>query len=183
MRRARDVIDSERLTRLLGHWLVGAGPLYRPPSLNAVTAAGRPIDRLSCKRRQRPWVDAYLEMFVRRRVVLIPPGVGVAPPRTRVGAYVMGGRCSYPVRTLEPTGLIEIASVAPVTLGDFFAVWGQRLGRHRLAGFSGVVVAFVNGVRSRGDPGSIRLRPHTVVVLEVDGYLRPHATYQFPPDR
>ncbi len=29
MRRARDVIDSERLTRLLGHWLVGAGPLYR----------------------------------------------------------------------------------------------------------------------------------------------------------
>ena len=29
MRRARTVIDSDRLTRLLGHWLSGAGPLYR----------------------------------------------------------------------------------------------------------------------------------------------------------
>ncbi|HLZ69494.1 MAG TPA: PLP-dependent aminotransferase family protein [Dehalococcoidia bacterium] len=29
MRRTRTVIDSDRLTRLLGHWLLGNGPLYR----------------------------------------------------------------------------------------------------------------------------------------------------------
>jgi hypothetical protein len=58
-----------------------------------------------------------------------------------------------------------------MTLGRFFAIWGQPL-RGR---------AYVNGRPWRGDPRRIPLERHAQIVLEVGGYVRPHATYRFPP--
>ena len=114
-------------------------------------------------------------------MVLVAPGIGIAPPRSRHGAYVRGGRCSYAVRTREPTGVIEVAAGGRrKTLGDVFAVWGQPLGRKRMAGFRGQVSAFVGGRRFRGDPRAIPLTRHAQIVLEVGGYVRPHPTYRFP---
>jgi hypothetical protein len=152
----------------------GVGPTarHRPPSLGARAARARPIAGLRCETRSTPRFGVHLELFVDRGVVLIPPGVGVAPPRTRSGAYVRGGRCTYPVRTREPTGVIEVEARAPAkTLGQFFAIWGQQL-RGR---------AYVNGRRHRGDPREIRLTRHAQIVLEVGGYVKPHASYGFPP--
>jgi hypothetical protein len=58
-----------------------------------------------------------------------------------------------------------------MTLGQFFAIWGQRpRGR-----------AYVNGRRWTRDPRAIPLTRHAQIVLEVDGYVRPHATYRFAP--
>jgi hypothetical protein len=151
---------------------VGPGARHRPPSLSARAARGRPIAGLGCTRYSAPRFGVHLELFARRRVVLIPPGIGIAPPRTRSGAYVSGGRCAYPLRTREPTGVIEVEARPPTkTLGQFFAIWGQRpSGR-----------AYVNGRRHRGDARAIRLTKHAQIVLEVGGYVRPHATYGFPP--
>src|SRR3954447_25751896 len=86
----------------------GVGPTarHRPPSLGARAARGRPIAGLRCENGRAPRFGAHLELFAARRVVLIPSGVGIAPPRKRTGAYVRGGRCSYPLRTREPTGVI-----------------------------------------------------------------------------
>ena len=47
----------------------------------------------------------HLELFARGLVLLVPAGIGVAPPVERDGAYVLGGRCLYPLRTREPTGV------------------------------------------------------------------------------
>ena len=123
----------------------------------------------------------HLELFAARRVVLIPPGIGVAPPRRRVGAYVRGGRCSYPLRTREPTGVVEVAAGRALTLGDLFAVWGQPLSRTRMAGFNARVRAYVNGRSFTNAPGRIRLDHHVQIVLEVGAYVRPHAHYRFAP--
>ena len=41
-------------------------------------------------------------------------------------------RCSYPVRTRTPTGIVEVAGGKRRDLGDLFRVWGQPLGAHRL---------------------------------------------------
>lgn len=121
-------------------------------------------------------------MFARRRVVAIPAGIGVAPPISRDGAYVRGGRCVYAARTREPTGLVEVD--APVTLGELFAIWGQPLSPTRAAGFRAPdgqrVAAFVAGRRWHGDPRSVPLTRHAVVVLEVDGFVAPHRSYRFP---
>jgi hypothetical protein len=161
---------------------IGVGPGFRLPSLTRATAAGEPVAGLRCTRGDGPRVGVHLELFARREVLIVPPGVGVALPRVRDGAYVRPRGCSYALRTLEPTGVIELDPRARgARLGDFFALWGQPLGRSRMAGFRGPVSAFVGGRRWTGDPRAIPVRRHAQIVLEVGGYVRPHSRYLFPP--
>jgi len=111
------------------------------------------------------------------------PVEGELPADLR-GAYVRNGRCSYPVRTFEPTGVLQVDSRARLTLGDLFAVWGQPLSRNRLVGFRTCggerVRAYVDGRPWRGDLRAIPLRRHAQIVLEIGDYVPPHRTYRFP---
>jgi hypothetical protein len=109
----------------------------------------------------------------------VPAGIGVAPPRRVEGVYVRGGRCSYPLRTVEPTGVIEVAAGSRLTLGRFFSLWGRPLAPDRLLSFRGRVLAFVAGRPWRGDPRAIPLSQHAQIVLEVGGYVPPHSRYTF----
>lgn len=155
---------------------------HRPQSLGKRAARGLPIRGLRCTRRTQSRFGVHLELFAARRVVLVAPGIGIAPPRTSRGAYVTSGRCSYPVRTREPTGVVEVARRArAVTLGDLFSVWGQPLSRRRMAGFRGTVTAYVGGRPWHGDPRSTPLERHAQIVLQVGGHVAPHPSYRFPP--
>jgi hypothetical protein len=111
-------------------------------------------------------------------VLIVPAGIGVANRRTSFGRIRPGG-CTHDLRTLDPTGTIEVGRSA--TLGDFFTVWGQALGPRRIASFRGWVLAFVDGRRWRGDPRRIPLARHVNIVLELGGYVPPHPRYLFPP--
>jgi hypothetical protein len=159
---------------------LGPGPRYRPPALGARTARALPVRGLRCERQGSVLYGIHLELFAAKRVVLIPPGIGIAPPHSREGAEVRGGRCSYPLRTHEPTGVVSVAA-SGLTLGDLFDVWGQPLSRKRMAGFRGRVRAFVGGRRWDGAPQAIPLGHHAQIVLEVGGHVPPHRTYLFPP--
>jgi hypothetical protein len=162
---------------------IGTGARYELTSLHAATAAGTPVGGLRCTAGRRPVAWAHVELFAAGRALLVPPGVGLAPPRERQGAYVRGGRCRYPVWTDEPTGLVAVTQRGR-TLGDLFAVWGRRLGRDRMAGFGGRVLAHVGGRRWTGDPAAIPLRHHAQIVLQVGGArVPPHARYVFPEGR
>ena len=160
----------------------GTGPRYELGSLSPLTRSGRAVGDLRCLpgRRATHWV--HVELFARGRVMLLPAGIGIAPPRLRSGAYVTGGRCRYPVWTDEPTGLVAVSGAA--RLGDLAAVWGRPLGPRSLAGFPGAVRAHVDGRRWRGDPRAIPLRRHAQIVLETGRpYVTPHAHYRFPAGR
>src|SRR3954453_1339893 len=76
----------------------GVGPTarHRPPSLGERASRAQPIAGLRCRRVGAARYGVHIELFAARRVVLIPPGIGIAPPRKLRGAYVSGGRCSYP---------------------------------------------------------------------------------------
>jgi hypothetical protein len=154
---------------------IGVGPAYHPPA-GAHAAAG-----LRCSARPVARVGVHLEVFANRRVVLVPPGVGIAGPLVRSHSRVVAGACSFPLRTTEPTGTVEVERGARLALGQFFAVWGQPLARGRLASFRGRVHAYVNGRPRGGAPRRIRLVSHANVVLEVGGYIPPHPRYLFPP--
>ena len=161
---------------------IGPAPRWQPPSLSRAVRAARPVLGMRCARDSaRPRFGAHVEVFAERRVLVVAPGIGVAPPRRRSGAYVRGGRCSYPLRTREPTGVVEVEPGPERTLGDLFALWGQPLSRQRIASFRGRVVAYVGGVRWRGDPRAIPLRRHAQIVVEIGGHVPPHRTYRFPP--
>lgn len=160
---------------------IGAGARYHPGALAERLAAAAPVSGLRCTSAARPRFGAHLELFANRRVVIVPAGIGIAPPHRRRGPYVLGGRCSYPARTREPTGVIEIERGASLTLGQLFRLWGQPLSRTRLSGFTSrtPLRAFVDGHRWSGDPRAIPLRRHAEIVLELGGYVPPHAAYLF----
>jgi hypothetical protein len=127
-------------------------------------------------------VDAvHVEIFVDRRVLLLPAGIGLRPPLRRAGlARLAGGSCAYPLHTLDPTGTVFVDRQRQRTLGELFAVWGQRLAPRRLLSFTGRVRAFRNGREWRGDPRRMPLERHDSIVIEVGGYVPPHARYLFP---
>lgn len=161
---------------------IGLGPLFHPGVSNLSAQRGLSIGSLRCSHTPATRVGVHLELFARGRVVIVPAGVGMASPLRRDGAYVRAARCSYPVRTREPTGVIELAHTR-LTLGDFFTVWGRVLRPGRLLGFRASVGegvrAYVDGRRWRGDPRAIPLRRHAQIVLEVGAYVPPHVSYSF----
>lgn len=158
---------------------IGAGQRYALP-LGAQALAGDPIGRLRCTPDRGRRVAVHLELFARKKTLLIPAGVGFAGP-VFDGVYVRGSRCAYPLLTREPTGLVELDPTVSLTVGDLFDVWGQPLSKVGLAGFDGAVTAYVDGRAVGGDPRAIPLVPHTNVVLEVGGRVPPHPFYVFPP--
>ena len=160
---------------------LGVGRAYRPASLSRATAAGRTVRDLSCTHSSGARFGAFLELIAYRRVILIPAGVGIAPPRREAGAYVDGGRCYYPLLTHRPTGVVELRDGARASLGDLFALWGEPLSPTRLGAFRAPVRVYLGGRRFAGDPRTVPLRRHATVVIEIGAYIRPHSTYAFPP--
>jgi hypothetical protein len=113
----------------------------------------------------------HLELFAHRRVVVVPPGIGVAP-----------SGCVYPAWTADPTGVIEVAAGSRLRLGDFFRIWGRHLGSRSLLSFGSTtpVRAYVAGKPFRGPPAQIPLTPGAQIVVEIGAYVPPHPTYLFP---
>ena len=161
------VLGTATLPPSVKPWPIGAGPGFRlhagPPPAVCTTSRAR--------------YGVHVELFVRWQVLIVPAGIGVARPwRTYFGRIRPGG-CTHDLRTLDPTGVIEVGR--PATLGDFFAVWRQPRGPGRIAGFRGRVLAFVDGRLRRGDPRRISLTRHSNIVLELGGYVPPHPRYFF----
>ncbi len=167
----------------------GLGARYVLPPFGALVRSARPVGRLRCSAPATDVYGAHVELFADDHELPVPPGIGWAPPQRRADAVVTAGRCAYPLRTDDPTGVIEIDAPAlgdtPATVGELFRVWGQPLGPRRLADFGagpgGQLVAYVDGTRWRADPGRIRLSRHAQVVLELGSHVKPHRTYLFPP--
>jgi hypothetical protein len=160
---------------------IGVGPRYHPGPTSRAAAAARPIAGLRCSIGEPRRFGVHLELFARGRVVIVPAGIGISPPLERREGYVLGGRCSYPARTREPTGIVEVARGSRLTLRQLFSIWGQPLSSTRLAGFQtgDRVRAYVGGRLWRRDLGRIPLRRHAEIVLELGPFIPPHSTYLF----
>jgi hypothetical protein len=151
---------------------VGTGPRYHPP---ARSRAARFVCRsVPLQRGSR----VHLELFARRRVVIVPAAIGLEGAHRRLGR-VLHASCRARVWTLDPSGIVSYEG--RMTLGRLFRVWGQPLDPERLLSFRGSVSVYVDGVRRPGDPRTLRLEPGAEIVLEVGGYVRPHRSFLFPP--
>lgn len=158
---------------------IGVGPQFRLARAPQRVLDGAPVGRFRCTASPAQRVSVHIELFANGRVLLLPAGVGMAPPLRRDGAYVVRSRCSYALRTTAPTGVVEVAPRTSATVGDLFRLWGQPLTRSRLAGFRGHVRAYVGGVPWRGDVRAIPLERHAQIVLELGDYVRPHRFFLF----
>ncbi|HEX8975257.1 MAG TPA: hypothetical protein VF781_02000 [Solirubrobacteraceae bacterium] len=156
---------------------IGHAPSFHPPARGPVVGACRP--RLG----QRHGI--HLELFAANRVMLLAAGIGTRPPRRVSEGRIVSAACYGSLVTLEPTGVILVRAGTTVRLASVFRSWGQPLSPHRLASFPAgrgrSVQVFVDGRRWAGPPGSVPLRPHSEVVLEVGPPVPPHSRYTFPP--
>jgi hypothetical protein len=143
---------------------IGPGPRYQP------AAAARPAAGLACAPAGGTF-RVHLELFAHRRVVIVPAGIGIDH-----------SGCVYPARTLDPTGVVEVAHGSRLRLGDLFRIWGRRLGRHALLSFRSAspVRAYVGGRPFRGPPAAVPLTPGAQIVVELGAYVPPHRTFVFP---
>ncbi len=122
-------------------WPVGPAPAYTPPARPATVAAGAPVGELRCGESGKAF-RIHLEVFVDRKVVIVPAGIGVSDKG-----------CRYPVSTEGPDGVVRVAP--GLRLADVFRVWGQRLDASRLAGFTSEspLRAYVGGKLVHGVAG------------------------------
>ena len=110
-------------------------------------------------------------IHIHQRLVIVDHGTVVSIP-ANVGQPA-GKRCIYWLHTHTPDGIIHVE--APLdrsfTLGDFFTVWGQRLGKTIAASAVTAkrekMTVWVNGKSFTGDPRSIPLVAHADIVIQV----------------
>lgn len=142
---------------------IGLGPEFRPPP--GVVGPCRP-GPLHGRHR------AHVEIFLRRRVVIIPAGIGLGRPwRERLGR-IESARCRAVARTLDPTGVVEFDG-DELTADAFFSTWGRDPLPPR------PVRIYVNGAPA--PEGEVVIHDGDEVVFESGGYVRPHASFLFPP--
>jgi len=148
-------------------WPVGPAPAYTPPARPAAVVAGAPVGALRCGSGGQTFL-VHIELFVNRKVVIVPGGIGAAD-----------SGCRYPLSTDGPDGIVRVAP--GLHLADVFRVWGQRLDAHRLGWFTSksTLRAYVGGKLLEGPAGAIPLTPRAQIVLELGGYVPPHPFFLF----
>jgi hypothetical protein len=173
---------------------VSVGPEGVPiPAAPALAGPGEPavgvrVDGISCGAIEQLafHVHAHLAIFVSGRQRRVPAGVGIGAPRTVVpapgGAFVAGGTCFSWLHTHAADGIIHIES--PVqrafTLGEFFDVWKQPLGRRRVGSTTGRVTAFLDGRPYHRNPRDIPLTRHAQIQLDIGRPAVAPVSVRFP---
>jgi hypothetical protein len=117
-------------------------------------------------------------MHIHVHLTIIDHGKPVAIPED-VGRPI-AGQCFYWLHTHTPDGIIHIESpvLRDFSLGQFFAVWGQPLSRHDVAGAKPrpgeSVNVYVDGQPYVGEPGAIAFAQHLDVAIVVGApYAKP----------
>jgi hypothetical protein len=164
-------------------------PIPQAPDLAPTSAGGpgSPVDGIRCLGAEQLLfhIHAHLTVFVHGTARRIPYGVGIRGAQvtqTPAGPYVGAGSCFYWLHTHAADGIIHIESpvARTFTLGDFFDVWGQKLGPERVGPAVGPVAALVDGRIYRGNPRGIPLTAHAQIQLEVGRPLLAPVSITFP---
>jgi hypothetical protein len=126
----------------------------------------KPVDGISCDFAEASTyhVHAHLAILVDGKTVPGPPA------NTGIQFEHL---CLYWLHTHDATGIIHIEAphrISP-TLGNFFDIWGQLLGRQRVAdhavGAGQTLRVYVGPTLYSGNPRAIPLYEHTKVTLEI----------------
>jgi hypothetical protein len=143
---------------------------------------GQVVDGITCATQEFATlhVHAHLAIFNNGRQIQIPQFIGAAPNPS--------GACLYWIHTHDGSGVIHVEAPdlsppqgGPYTLGMLFDIWGQPLDRSIVAGITGPVTAYVNGMKYDGDLKAIPLSAHQQIVIEIGTPVVPPPNYVFPP--
>jgi len=150
---------------------VETGPALAPAS---TAVDGAPVDGIRCDASEQVayHIHSHLLVFVDGQPRSLPYGIGLVAPvvqKTGPNAFASASRCYYWLHVHAGDGIIHIESPtqATYTLGQFFALWRQPLNINTVGPATGAVTAYVNGKPFTGDPGTIPLKDHEAIQLDV----------------
>lgn len=126
-------------------------------------------------------VHAHLTLIADGTQRAIPLAVGTPDPFI-LDSLVLAAACFYWLHTHDATGIIhlEAPNSSTLTLGNFFAIWGQPLSRSNVGGFTGDVTAWVDSTRYDGDLTAIPITAHENITLVVGAVPAELPLYSFP---
>ena len=144
---------------------------------NGQTVEGVPCDASTPVRH----IHAHLTLIANGVQRAIPLAIGVEGAVT-IQNFVVDGHCFYWLHTHDATGIIHLEApvTTPLTLGQFFAIWGEPLSRSNIAGFAGTSTAYVDSTRYDGDLGALAIEAHQQITLIVGTVPSEIPIYAFP---
>ena len=166
------------LTALLAVLLIGCGSSTPAPAGLEIAGPGLQVS-------QPPWAPEYAHLAERLRQIAIPPGGsekfhihallhiyvnGLLSPLAANIGLDPGKHLESSLHTHDHTGIIHMEAPHPFkfTLGDFFMVWGVKLGPAQVGGLKGLggdhLHFFLNG-RPLSDPAAHVLQNNDSVVI------------------
>jgi hypothetical protein len=163
-------------------------PTGKTLALPVAVFLGETIDGITCQSSEKVayHIHAHLTIFARGKAFQVPYGIGIGPPlggvRTAAGAFVDSGSCFMWLHTHVADGVIHIESpvLKTYSLGQFFAVWGQKLSRTRVGPQKGTVTAFYNGKDWTGNPAAIPLTATAQIQLDIGSPVVAPEHIKFP---
>jgi hypothetical protein len=150
-------------------------PRAKPLAQAQAVKLGETVDGITCQKLEKfvYHIHVHLTIFVKGHAFAIPYGIGIGPPlegvNTTAGPFVTVGSCFMWLHTHALDGVIHIESPTQRTyeLGQFFAVWGQKLSSSQVGPDKGKVTTFYDGKVWTGNPGDIPLTSETQIQLDV----------------
>jgi hypothetical protein len=136
-----------------------------PGTVRAAVPAGQTVDGIHCEQMEGSvlHIHQHVAIFDHGKPITIPDDVG----------RPLVGQCFYWLHTHTPDGIVHIESpnFKTFTLGNFFDIWGQPLGKTDVAGAKPKprehVAVWVDGRPYTGDPRNIQLTQHLDVTIDV----------------
>jgi hypothetical protein len=142
---------------------------------SATGGRGAPIGGVSCLVTEDYHVHAHLAVIKDGQALAIPAQIGLTG-------------CAYEIHTHDQSGILHVETAAyhRLTLGQFFAVWGQPLSSTNVAGITGLPIAvYVNdgGTLSKytGDIAEIELTRRREITIVLGTAVKQIPSYQWDP--
>jgi hypothetical protein len=122
------------------------------------TGTGAPIAGVTCMDTPAIHLHSLVSIYKDGVRMALPQAIGLAG-------------CTYELHTHDRSGVVHVEPVVarPLTLGQFFAVWGQPLSRTAVAGLAGPARFYVIEqeilTRFDGDPADLTFGAHKEIVI------------------
>ena len=158
-----------------------------PDDDTAAGGKGQTIDGIPCKTElfNSFHHHVHVSVFVNGVQYWIPKGTGMSHPDPGNQGFIYHARCFYYLHTHDRTGIIHIepADATVYTLKNWFDIWGQPLSTSNVAGFTGSVSVYVNGMLQPGvDPNTVAFAPFEEITLVIGTPPSWIPRYLFPPN-
>jgi hypothetical protein len=144
------------------------GADHWPDGDTSVGGLGQEVMGLPCGHMDETYhVHAHLSIILNGDPLALPANIGIVEQSAT-------SQCYYSLHTHDSTGKIHIEAPEPrsFTLGQFFAIWGEPLGRDNVAGMPGLpVTVYVveDGAATEytDDLAALELESHRDITIQI----------------